>query len=109
MSAPLEVISCCNTTEWTPLTLTHEFSHRVIDGLLAQILPNPDGTDALEEVIELLEKRIYPNLFLQLRSLLCFALWRMDALAEQDIGASDLGLIIKTHWASSERDPYALL
>ncbi len=40
LSAPLEVISCCNTFGWSPMTLTHEICHVWVTGLLGKLFPN---------------------------------------------------------------------
>ncbi|WP_227243098.1 hypothetical protein [Paraburkholderia caribensis] len=38
LSAPLELITGCNTFAWTPLTLTHELSHTITSQLLGTLL-----------------------------------------------------------------------
>lgn len=98
LSAPLEVISCCNTTEWTLLTLTHESSHNIVYGFLGQLLPNVYDAAELLVVIESLGEQRYPTLLAQLRALLCFGIWRLSKLKNQRIGPRELSEIILRHW-----------
>lgn len=44
LSSPLEVITACNTYAWTPLTLTHEISHVIVERFLSVLL-----TDILKD------------------------------------------------------------
>ena len=43
LSAPLELITGCNTFAWTPLTLTHELSHTITSQLLGVLLKGAFG------------------------------------------------------------------
>ena len=54
LSAPLNVLSSCSSSRWSLLTITHEMSHRVIDGALGYILPNPQSARELERAAALL-------------------------------------------------------
>ena len=86
LSAPLAVISGCNTTSWTLLTLTHEMSHTIIDGVLGLLLPNPDNDEELIDAIKLLDALEKENMFDRLRDLLCYAYWvvRTDGKLHED-------------------------
>lgn len=41
LSAPLNVLTSCSSLRWSLLTITHEMSHRIIDGVLSYCLPHP--------------------------------------------------------------------
>ncbi|MCG7906917.1 MAG: hypothetical protein JAY95_10340 [Candidatus Thiodiazotropha taylori] len=47
LSAPLEVITGANTFQWTLLTLTHEISHIIIEGVLGEFFPEPKDISTL--------------------------------------------------------------
>ena len=83
LSAPLEVVSSCNATSWTPLTLTHEISHQIIEDALGAVLPNPDDLKYLQKVVDVLNGQNALNLLRQLEAFLCYAVWRMED-AEED-------------------------
>ncbi len=100
LSAPLELVSSCNTVSWTPLTITHEISHRVIEGVLGTLLPHPDDDNQIEEVLDLFgADRL--KLFDDLRTFLVFALWRscdQDGDADRyELEAEKLRELIRAH------------
>lgn len=60
LSAPLELITGCNTFAWTPLTLTHELSHTITSQLLGVLLKGAFGTknqSQLEHLARLVNPR----------------------------------------------------
>lgn len=110
LSAPLEVITSCNTIAWTPLTITHEISHTIIDGALGILLPRPDSPADLGRAISLLnEPKSALNTHEQLVRFLCHHLWALyssrtkaDNNSENKsskINADDLAKIIREEWA----------
>jgi hypothetical protein len=62
LSAPLNVLSSCSSLRWSLLTITHEMSHRVIDGALGYILPNPLSQEELSTAAALLNNAPPRNL-----------------------------------------------
>lgn len=54
LSAPLEVITGCNTYAWTPLTLTHELSHVLTITLLGVLLKGLDTVRSQKRFAQLL-------------------------------------------------------
>ena len=104
LSAPLEVVSSCDTVAWTPLTLTHEVSHTIIDGVLGVLLPKPPDPDDLEEHVQLMDSpSAAQNLFDQLKAFLCFGIWKMDsqssamAAEHNTMSQSDIETSISAH------------
>ncbi|WP_446809704.1 hypothetical protein ACH50O_21015 [Methylomonas sp. 2BW1-5-20] len=110
LSAPLEVITNCNTIAWTPLTITHEISHTIIDGALGILLPRPDISSDLDDAICLLNRsKQCSNTHDQLVLFLCHALWMLysdrtetkkgNGSTNNTITAEDLANIIREEWA----------
>lgn len=110
LSAPLEVITNGNTVAWTPLTITHEISHTIIDGALGILLPRPDSPDALKKAINLIDDSARAvNICDQLEHFLCHHLWHIhsfrknknetDSTRSDNISADDLAKIIREEWA----------
>lgn len=99
LSVPLATITSCNTTSWTLLTLTHEISHTIIEGVLGLLLPNPDDNDAINNTVKILNNN-KDNLFQQLREMLCFSCWVVanKGKIEGEINSDNLPEIIRTLW-----------
>lgn len=60
LSAPLELITGCNTFAWTPLTLTHELSHTITSQLLGVLLKGafgPNNQSQLEHLVRLVSPK----------------------------------------------------
>jgi hypothetical protein len=53
VSAPLAVLSGCNTIQWTLLTLTHEISHIIVKGVLNHLLPDVRDREELDRAFSL--------------------------------------------------------
>lgn len=83
LSGPLELITSCNTTAWTMLTLTHEFSHSIIERILGQLLPAPNNEKELARITNVLKTGKAGNLLDQARAFLCFAMWSVTASLEE--------------------------
>lgn len=84
LSAPLEVISACNTIGWSLLTLTHEFSHVFVDGILAALLPDLCKPDGRQKLMNLLKKPpVRTNLYEQLQDFLLFCFLTLEREARQ--------------------------
>ena len=85
LSAPVEAIGSCNTDAWNLLTMTHEFSHTVIDTLLGEF-----DFDASDEVamnsLALSIKGQPTTLYDQARAMLGYGTWLI-------------------HWSKSQQDP----
>ncbi len=100
LSAPLEVITACNTTMWTPLTLTHEISHTIVDGALGHLLPRPDDSARLARAVSLLGGNAKPaNAREDLALLLCHHLCSLGVGGERSVTASDVAKAIRDGWA----------
>jgi hypothetical protein len=85
LSGPLELITSCNTTAWTMLTLTHEFAHFIVERLLGQLLPNPNSEADLVRTATVIKTSAPADLFEQLRAYLCFAMWTLtDNITAQE-------------------------
>ena len=97
LSAPLELLESCNSITWTMLTLTHEISHILVDGVLAFLLPNPRSAQQLEQVVKLLARGDeVANLYEQLQQLLCYSVWQMASPNATDwLGPQQLGEILE--------------
>lgn len=98
LSAPLDSISACNTAEFTLGTLTHEISHRYIEGFLGIFLPSPSDNSELEYTLDILESGNYKNLHEQLQGFLCHAAWRVSSISSQEITVNELRLLILDNW-----------
>ena len=90
LSAPLEVLSSCNSSSWTAMTLTHEISHTILDGVLATILPDLQQLDEVQAALELVQ---HPDraqtLFDRVQSYLIWGLWRTLGEDEADYSAGE--------------------
>jgi hypothetical protein len=76
LSAPLEVITACNTSIWTPLTLTHEISHTLVDGALGALFQSPVDSATVVPLSALIApKAVCRDTREQLLRLLCHTLW----------------------------------
>lgn len=98
LSAPLAVITGCNTTAWTLLTLTHEMSHTIIDGVLGLLLPNPDKELELTAAVSLLNVTQPATMFEAMQQMLCFAFWTAESNGKfrEGIDERKLASIIRT-------------
>jgi hypothetical protein len=76
LSLPLETISSCNTPVWTLLTMTHEYSHNIVGAILGKLLPST--LEDSDEVFAMHKSGVFPNLFQQIRGLVCFGIWRFS-------------------------------
>ena len=56
VSAPLAVVSACNSNRWSLLTVTHEFTHIVIRSVLAELCPNFADENEVDVCVNLLRK-----------------------------------------------------
>ncbi len=92
LSAPVDAIAGCNTVQWTLLTLTHEISHTLIDGVFGVLLPKPSDSEALDAVRRRLSDGSYRSLFEQAQTLLVMGLCRV---AKSDDRVEDLALAIQ--------------
>jgi hypothetical protein len=55
LSAPLQVITACNTYSWTLLTLTHELSHVVANNLVSVLLGDLNNGETTARLAQLAE------------------------------------------------------
>lgn len=89
LSAPLEVISCCNTAGWTPMTLTHEMCHVWVNGILGKLFPKLADPKHAQELERITESSFTPqNLFQQVQQMMYFCFTRLYC-EEFNISLSD--------------------
>ena len=87
ISVPLNIITSCTSLRWHLLTITHEFTHTIMKGVLAAVLPE-FGTDEYGNVLQVWNQRRPPaNLLESVRHYLIAAL----NIIEQNEGANPLG------------------
>ncbi|HKY35309.1 MAG TPA: hypothetical protein VJN18_05175 [Polyangiaceae bacterium] len=98
LSAPLETIEGCNATSWTLLTLTHEVSHTVIEGVLGVLLPSPNSPDSVKEATKILTDG--PSSLLdELKYLLCHTICLLDSTGTSEPATpAMLADHVRTHW-----------
>ena len=108
LSAPLEVITSCNAVAWTPLTITHEISHTLIDGALGILMPRPDSPPDINKAITLIASAAHSegkvsSMLDQLQRFLCHHLLQLHdhqiGCTRTEICADDLARIIRAEWA----------
>jgi hypothetical protein len=89
LSAPVEILSSCNSISWTAMTLTHEISHTVIDGVLALLLPESLDLTEIDRLLCTMENHANAtSLGDQVKAFLMYALWRCrDVDDEPDFDA----------------------
>lgn len=64
LTAPLEVISGCNTYGWSPMTLSHEICHVWMNGILSTIFDNLSQPDTIARLDKLFDCEVMPrNIF----------------------------------------------
>jgi hypothetical protein len=100
LGAPLELVANCNQAQWTPVTLTHEYSHSIIEGFLGALCPDLRTDTEVEETVQMMASDTYPSLFHQLRGLFCAAVWDMSGNAEQHVEAEELADLLERHLRS---------
>jgi hypothetical protein len=61
LTAPLEVISGCNTYGWSPMTLSHEICHVWMNGILSTIFDNLGNPDTITRLDKLFNGKIMPS------------------------------------------------
>ena len=82
LTAPLEVISCCNTYGWTPMTLTHELCHVWVSDALGMLFPEMLDPTRFKD-LERLKDGIPPaSLFEQIQQAFyyCFTLLHKESV-----------------------------
>ncbi|MFF7058089.1 hypothetical protein ACFY89_15545 [Achromobacter spanius] len=57
LSAPLELITGCNTYAWTPLTLTHELSHTITNLVLGTLLRGVESSATQSKLAKLVSPK----------------------------------------------------
>lgn len=97
LSAPLELLESSNSTTWTLLTLTHEISHIIVDGVLGALLPKVQDHGALQHAVSTLRKgNNAQTIFEQLQQLVLYTLWQTHhPLATRTVGPHELAEILK--------------
>lgn len=90
LSAPLEVISGCNTFGWSPMTLTHEVCHVWVTGILGTLFQNLDSEDERRRLGALFNgERAPENLFEELQLAMNFCIGGLyRELREMDMHAT---------------------
>jgi hypothetical protein len=89
VSAPLAVITACNSMRWTLLTLTHELSHNIIRGVLGKLYPLPYPDDVTKATELLTAKRGPQSLFEAIQRSLLLAAYGIQQMEE---GSPRVGL-----------------
>lgn len=82
LSAPLSVISSCNSLRWSLMTVTHEMSHRVVDEVLSFILPDPSQDQEVARAAALINEVETPSNLLE-----CLQLKIVDVMAKLNAAA----------------------
>lgn len=84
LSAPLIVISSCNSSRWTLMTLTHEISHDVIRGVLSVLYPDCRKPREISRALKLLSATgLPPNLLEAIRLAILRSLIAMQQKEEE--------------------------
>lgn len=82
ISAPLSAVSSCNTVQWSLLTITHELSHVIIRGVLAELYPDIESDEQINDAFDLLSPtQTGRNLLEEIRRLLLLTIIKMDDIA----------------------------
>lgn len=61
VAVPLELLTCCNSQQWTAITVTHELSHVLVSGLLAAVWPDIGNEKDIQRVASVCFKDSKPN------------------------------------------------
>ena len=81
LSAPLAVVSACNSVRWTLRTLTHEVAHAIVRGVMTLLYPNSANLQDRAGAKELIEtKKPAETLLDEIRRLLLVSIWVMDGV-----------------------------
>jgi hypothetical protein len=97
LGAPLEVVANCNQAKWTPVTLTHEYIHNLIEGFLGTLCPDLRSDAEVEAIVRMMTDNSYPSLFHQLRGLFCVGVWDMAVGEEKNVDAEDLTDVLEAN------------
>jgi hypothetical protein len=99
LSAPQELLTSCNTSTWTLLTLTHEISHIIVSGVLGVVVPPPNRLEELIKVVQWVKAKDEKSLLDQIRSFLAFAIWQLDPEeGDKELTPELLGELIESNW-----------
>ncbi len=102
LSAPLEVVSSCNSLPWSIQTITHEISHVIVENIIATVLPRPDDIEAISGIVRLLQPgQLHMTLFEQLTAYVCFGVWQMSTaenVVDEGISPALLSERLNTFW-----------
>jgi hypothetical protein len=79
ISAPLSIITSCNSVQWSLLTVSHELSHVLIRSILAELYPDLESESAINEALDLLDKGNQgANLLKEIQRLLLITIIKID-------------------------------
>jgi hypothetical protein len=79
LSAPLSIVTSCNSLRWSLLTITHEVSHTIIGAVLGVILPDFRSHDEITKTLDTLNgQAATANLLQELRRFLLRIMFEMD-------------------------------
>src|SRR5262249_33177458 len=93
LSAPLEVITGCNTAEWTLLTVTHEISHTIVEGVLSALL-RPENPETLAPIIQ---GKSSGSLFERVVEMLAWAHWAFEEKSEGTLSLDKFSSLVLAH------------
>jgi len=101
LSAPLAVISSCNSMRWSLMTLTHEISHIFIKGFLGTLYFDSNSPTDVKDALRLRRMRsAAPNLLDEIRRYLLFALLDLERVERRGSRSAtvqlDLALLLDT-------------
>ena len=82
LSAPLNILTSCSSLRWSLLTVTHEMSHRVVDGVLSYILPDPSQDHEVARAAALVNETEPPSNVLE-----CLQLRILNVMAKLNAAA----------------------
>lgn len=99
LTAPLEVVSGCNSRAWSLLTVTHEIVHDIVAQVSAFMLPRPTDEEKIDQLNAVINDELTPaNLLIQFQALFLFSVWRLSGKESEKATRENLQSAIESNW-----------
>lgn len=79
LSAPLSTVSACNSYPWSLMTVTHEISHTIVQGVLGFLYPDLNSNASITKTWEMMrDESLSKNLFESIQRYLSMSILKIE-------------------------------